>query len=212
VSGYVSAVDDLVLHGCRVLGFASVDRVAARYGLDPDEVEDVLLAHGTRGWVGHARFADAGGWHLTEAGRVEGERRLAAELAAAGALGAVTTAHQRFLPLNRRFARACTNWQVRPMAGDPSAANDHDDWGWDDRVLRTLDAVGRALPEVTTPLASALRRFEGYDDRFAAALARVNAAQPQWIDAPDVDSCHTVWVQLHEDLLATLGIPRGADG
>jgi hypothetical protein len=30
-------------------------------------------------------------------------------------------------------------------------------------------------------------------------------------NAPDVDTCHTVWVQFHEDLLATLGIPRGTD-
>ena len=25
----------------------------------------------------------------------------------------------------------------------------------------------------------------------------------------DRDSCHTVWTEFHEDLLATLGIPRG---
>lgn len=29
--------------------------------------------------------------------------------------------------------------------------------------------------------------------------------------APDRDSCHLVWIQFHEDLLATLGIPRGTD-
>ena len=32
------------------------------------------------------------------------------------------------------------------------------------------------------------------------------------VDAPDRDSCHLVWIQFHEDLLATLGIPRGSDG
>jgi hypothetical protein len=26
-----------------------------------------------------------------------------------------------------------------------------------------------------------------------------------------VDSCHTVWMELHEDLMATLGIQRGAE-
>jgi hypothetical protein len=31
------------------------------------------------------------------------------------------------------------------------------------------------------------------------------------VDAPDRDSCHLVWMQFHEDLLATLGIPRGSD-
>jgi len=27
-----------------------------------------------------------------------------------------------------------------------------------------------------------------------------------------VDSCHTVWVQLHEDLLSTLGLDRSTVG
>jgi hypothetical protein len=43
VTGHASAAEDLVLHGPRVLGFASVDRIAARYGLGRAEVEDRLL-------------------------------------------------------------------------------------------------------------------------------------------------------------------------
>jgi hypothetical protein len=31
------------------------------------------------------------------------------------------------------------------------------------------------------------------------------------VDGPDRDSCHLVWIQFHEDLLATLGIKRGSD-
>ena len=33
--------------------------------------------------------------------------------------------------------------------------------------------------------------------------------EPAWVTRPRVDSCHTVWMELHEDLLATLGIDRG---
>ena len=33
-----------------------------------------------RGWVTHTRFADSAGWSLTEAGRVEDERRMASLL------------------------------------------------------------------------------------------------------------------------------------
>jgi hypothetical protein len=29
---------------------------------------------------------------------------------------------------------------------------------------------------------------------------------------PRADSCHTVWMELHEDLLATLRLERGTDG
>jgi hypothetical protein len=44
-----------------------------------------------------------------------------------------------------------------------------------------------------------------------AALRKVEAGQHSWLDAPDRDSCHLVWIQFHEDLLATLGLPRGSD-
>jgi hypothetical protein len=39
----------------------------------------------------------------------------------------------------------------------------------------------------------------------------VQEGQRDWVDGHDRDSCHTVWIQFHEDLLATLGIPHGTD-
>jgi hypothetical protein len=32
------------------------------------------------------------------------------------------------------------------------------------------------------------------------------------VDAIEIDSCHRVWMQLHEDLIATLGMQRGNRG
>lgn len=54
-------------------------------------------------------------------------------------------------------------------------------------------------------------RFGGYADRYSSALAKVDRGQRAWVDAHDRDSCHILWIQFHEDLLATLGIPRGSD-
>ncbi len=112
------------------------------------------------------------------------------------------------MPLNRRFGEACTRWQVRPAPGDPIAFNDHTDHRWDDRVLQTLRSLDRSFRRVADQLAAALARFDGYADRYSAALATVDAGQESWVDAHDRDSLHMVWIQLHEDLLATLGIPR----
>lgn len=209
---YASSPEDLALHGPRVLGFASATRIAARYGLPPDLVRERLLDHQARGLVHHSSFGDSSGWSVTEAGRTEGERRLARELDAAGAREVVVAAHRDFPPLNRRFARACTRWQVRPTRLDPMARNDHASWGWDEGVLRSLTALASEVREVGERLSATLQRFDGYADRYAAALARVDAGERRWVDAPEVDSCHTVWIQLHEDLLATLGIARGTDG
>lgn len=208
---HVSALHDLVLHGPRVLGFASAARIAARYALDPAEVEDALLDFEARGWVRHSSFGGSSGWSLTDAGRVEDEGRMAAELDHLGATSLVTDAHTAFVPLNRRFGKACTDWQIRPTRVDALAFNDHSDWKWDHRVLRTLEALGRDIGKVADDLAGCLQRFDGYAARYSTALAKVDAGQRRWVDAPEVDSCHTVWIQFHEDLLSTLGIPRGSD-
>ena len=54
----------------------------------------------------------------------------------------------------------------------------------------------------------ALDRFGGYDVRFSKVVDRVRGGDPSWVDRTGVDSCHTVWFELHEDLVATLGITR----
>ena len=40
-------------------------------------------------------------------------------------------------------------------------------------------------------------------------MTRVDQGERTWVDEPKIDSCHTVWFDLHEDLLATLGMERG---
>jgi hypothetical protein len=208
---YRSARDDLSLHGVRVLGFATAARVAGRYGLDVDAVDEHLLDFEARGWVSHLGFGDTDGWSLTDAGRTENERRLAAELDRTGARATVGAVHTSFGPLNRRFTQACTDWQLRPTRADPMAFNDHSDWRWDDRVLRTLESIDGELRALCAELTTVLARYDRYADLYTAARRKVDAGQRAWVDASDRDSCHLVWMQFHEDLLATLGIPRGAD-
>jgi hypothetical protein len=208
---YVSAVEDLALHGVRVLGSPTAGRIAGRFRLDAAEVGELLLDYEARGWVRHHEFAGSAGWSLTDAGRAENERRLAAELDRAGARGTVAGVHAAFVPLNRRLGTACTNWQIRPTRADPMAFNDHTDWPWDEQVLRTLASVGRSFGELCGRLVECLARFDGYLARFTDALGNVDRGQRAWVDGPDRESCHIVWIQFHEDLLATLGIPRGAD-
>ena len=200
-----------MLHAPRVMGFASTPTVAARYGVAPDTADELLLDFEAKGWVRHSSFGGNSGWSLTDAGRTENERRLAVELDVAGVRDAVTALHAEFVPLNRRFGTACTDWQIRPTRSDPMAFNDHTDWTWDEHVLRVLSSLGHSFAHLCIQLTDCLQRFEGYADRYSSALAKVDAGERRWVDAPELDSCHTVWIQFHEDLLATLGVPRGCD-
>ena len=207
---HVSSPELLVLHAVRVKGMADAATVAERFALDGALVEDLLLDYEAFGWVTRVRFADVDGWALTAAGRMENERRLAAELDRTGTRSEITAAHEVFIVLNSRFLAAVTNWQIRPTPADPLAANDHSDTRWDEQVLDDLHDLAGGLRSVGEQLTATLERFTRYRERYAAALDRADRGERAWVAQPKIDSCHTVWMELHEDLLATLGLERGS--
>ncbi|GAA3149400.1 hypothetical protein JOF29_006773 [Kribbella aluminosa] len=188
----------LVLHAVRLLGFADTPAVAKRFDLPVDETQDALEDAEARGWTTYSSFAGTSGWSLTEEGRSENERLLKDE----SSTETVQQVYDEFLPLNGILQQACTDWQLRPVDGDPLGVNDHSDAAWDAGVLDELRVLGVALAPLVRRLTTALPRFRGYDVRFSAAI------EHKWVDRSDVDSCHRVWFELHEDLLATLGLTR----
>lgn len=210
-----SAPELLVLTALRVTSFAPVERVAAAAGQPVDVVEghlDDLLA---RELVKH-RSGVITGWLLTPAGRVEGERQLAAELDATGTRDAVRAAYEQFLALNGELLQVCTDWQL--VGGTEShQLNEHLDPAYDATVVGRLAALHDKARTVTVALAAALDRYGAYESRLATALARVQAGPgggddwADWFTKPTIDSYHTVWFELHENLLATLGIERSSE-
>lgn len=199
----------LCLHAVRILGGSDTSRIAGRFDLDYLVAAEMLLDFQATGWVTRSEFANHAVWSLTPAGRVENERQLAAELDAVQGRAQVASAYAQFLTLNARFQQAVTGWQLQPVTGGRLMANDHTDFRYDDRILQRLTSIGNGLAEVCAVLESELARLAGYADRYRTALGRAQAGAYRWVDSIEVDSCHTAWMQLHEDLLATLGLRRG---
>lgn len=100
----------------------------------------------------------------------------------------------------------CTAWQLRARDG-VMTANDHTDREYDARVLDRFADLDRRAEPVCDRLSGAVARFARYRVRLSAALTRVRDGELQYV-ADDLASYHSVWFQLHEDLLVTLGIPR----
>ena len=203
-----SPPDLLVLHAVRITGFSDTAAIARRFDLDSAETEELLRDAEAHGWTTYTAFGDTAGWSLTERGRAENERELASELTTSRCADDVRDVYREFLPLNAMVLRACTDWQLKPAAGDRLVINDHTDPTWDTDVLRELTAIDRELRPLIDRLGDLLTRFRGYDARFTAALTRARAGEPAFVDRSEVDSCHRVWFELHEDLIATLGIDR----
>jgi hypothetical protein len=90
--------------------------------------------------------------------------------------------------------------------------NDHTDAAHDTAVLAELEQLHVVVvDEVTRPVAGSLARFESYPRRFVHAIERVRSGDLDWFTRPLVDSYHTVWFELHDDLLATLGRDRSTE-
>jgi hypothetical protein len=43
-------------------------------------------------------------------------------------------------------------------------------------------------------------------------MEQIRAGDTDWFTKPMIPSYHTVWFEMHEDLLSTLGIERGSEG
>lgn len=199
----------LVLHGLRVKGVADATAASRATGLGVEEVEHRLADLAEDGWVEH-RDGGLKGWRLTPAGIRAHAGLVAAELDASRARPAVAEAHRRFLEINPELLATCTAWQLRQVDSGV-VANDHTDEVYDRSVVSRLAAVHhRALP-LLEELSAGLGRFSRYGERLQAALDRVVAGEGEWFTRPLRDSYHSVWFELHQDLLETLGLDRAAE-
>lgn len=199
----------LVLHALRLKGFADTDAVARVTGTADQEVAALASELTSEGLV-QRRDGKLSGWTLTKAGRLEHAGRIAAELEASSQREAVDDAYRSFLAANGDMLGTCTAWQLRDE-GSGQVLNDHTDPAWDAAVLGRLQELDRHVQPVLDQLDGSLDRFAGYRGRFATALASVLDGRLEWFTKPVIDSYHTIWFELHEDLLCTLGIERASE-
>jgi hypothetical protein len=202
----------LVLHALRLSGFLSPEKIAARTGLDEAAVGAELVAAQGQEQV-KERTGRISGWMLTPAGRARHAELLAEELAGSDARGAVEKADAGFVEINEPFKALCTRWQLRGEPGGDIAAgvpNDHTDAEYDGQVINDLAQLHPKVVAVLAELATALPRFARYPRDFAAALARLQGGETAAFAKPMSESYHDVWMELHQDLMSTLGRERSA--
>jgi DNA-binding MarR family transcriptional regulator len=199
----------LVLAGMRLKGATDGPTLAEHTGLTRAAVDEQLQALADEGLVVE-HTGQLTGWGLTPAGREAAAALMSAEVDAAGTRPAVARAYERFRPLNAVALDTCSRWQVRDIAGRP-VVNDHTDHTYDAAVIGDLARLQREADPVLDDLADALDRYRAYKPRLRRAVRHVEAGDGDWFTKPSLPSYHTVWFELHEDLLTTLGLDRSAE-
>lgn len=200
-----------VVHALRLKSFADTDVVAEAAGVGQDEAKQVLDGLAAAEHVKFRENPRMTGWMLTREGRAHGEVLLAQQLDDAGKRADLDAVYRRFLEHNQPFLSLCTDWQVRMIDG-AQVPNDHSDADYDTMIIGRLAEADANMQPICADLGALFDRFGHYAPSFADALAKVQSGDTDWFTKPMIESYHTVWFELHEDLLASLGIDRAKEG
>ena len=184
-----------VLQAIRLKGRVSRDDLAATLGS-----ENVGLT--VDGLIESGLLADGPALRISPRGRARLEELLTSERQQVDA-AAVLAAYTEFRSVNADFKALVTDWQLR--GGQP---NTHDDADYDAAVLARLDEVHHRATPIVDAAAAELPRLGRYAAKLQTALDRVRAGETMWLSRPLIDSYHTVWFELHEELILAAGQTR----
>jgi pyruvate, orthophosphate dikinase len=186
----------------RIKGFGKVEVIQEATGSPNGEVEALLaglveqqLAEGTKV-----------GFRLTAAGKTRADQALEQERATV-AQPLIEHEYERFIPINSAFKDLITRWQMRTIDGR-QVRNDHTDAAYDQTVLDELSRVHHDVSGVIDDIARLVPRAGAYRVRLGRALEKIKANDLRYVTAPDRDSYHTVWFELHQDLIGLIGTTR----
>jgi pyruvate,orthophosphate dikinase len=186
----------------RLKGMADAAGVGEAVGLSADEVAPVFAEMVA---AGHASETPRG-HRLTPEGKTWLDGLLDAERAGIDT-DAMNAVYERFCEHNDDFKQLVTDWQVKIVDGE-QVMNDHSDEAYDQAIFARLADLDEEVTPVFADAAALAPRISRYLDRFAAALAALQGGDHTMLAAPLKDSYHTVWFEMHEELILLSGRNR----
>jgi pyruvate,orthophosphate dikinase len=145
------------------------------------------------------------GYRVTDLGRSRADELYAYEREQAGPV--IHDVYESFVPINDDVKQIVTDWQMRQVGGELTV-NDHSDSRHDERVIARLRRTDAKVSTAIAPLSVALNRFDVYPRRLRRALTLIGEGDHSMLAAPLKDSYHTVWFELHEELIILSGRSR----
>jgi pyruvate,orthophosphate dikinase len=192
---------ELLLQVLSVKGRASHEALGA--AIDADAT-DAVAALEAAGLVEPTKL----GYRITDLGKRRVDELYELERAQAGPL--IFDVYESFLPINDDVKQIVTDWQMRTVEGE-MVLNDHTDPDHDQAVIDRLHDTDANVSIALDPLRTALPRFDLYAVRLQRALTCVRNGDHSMICAPIKDSYHTVWFELHEELIVLCGKTRSEE-
>jgi len=196
-------LDFLAVHGLAIRKAGSPASVATLLGADETEVAAALDEAVAADRVAGAR----GTFMVTAAGQAWLSQSYPDKFGAVRADDDLVHAYDRFEKVNVDLRTLMTDWQTMP-AGDTRVSNDHSDPDYDAKIIDRLGALHERAERVIGRAAAVVPRLQTHLDRLESAYDSVLAGHHDYVSGVRIDSYHTVWFELHEDLLRILDRTR----
>lgn len=194
---------DLVYHGLAIKRHAPPQAVADLVGLPEQTVAGLLTQAVATGRAIVAQDA----FVLTPLARVALEARYDRHFGGLRVNAEFDAAYQTFERINVTLKQVITDWQTMDVGGQ-KVGNDHSDADYDARIIDRLGAVHDQVELVLATLARSLPRLAVYNRKLLRALEAAEDGDHAWVSDIRCESYHTVWFELHEDLLRIMGQER----
>ncbi len=193
----------LILHGLAIKKHSSAKTLAPLLGLS-----ETAIAAGLERAVESGRaMAAQEGFLLTPLGRMIVENNYSLSFAALRSDPGLGDAYEQFERLNVVLKQLITDWQTMTVGGQ-QVPNDHSDPVHDQKTLDRLGDLHEAITPVLERLGGAEPRMRYYLEKLGQALDKADDGGTEWISDVHIDSYHTVWFEMHEDLLRIFGRKR----
>ena len=194
----------LVMHGIAIKKHGSAAEVASVANL-PLARAEVALKKGVDG----GRVIDTQGRYvLSPAGQMilaSEYSRFCEPLRANAAF--MTAATERFERINVELKQLITDWQTVEIGGK-RVPNDHADKAYDRAVIDRLGDLHERFEPTLRALVAGEPRLAVYASKLGEALEQAEDGNLAAVSDARSESYHTVWFELHEDLLRLTGRQR----
>lgn len=197
-----------VVHALRLARTLPVDAIATRTHRSLGDTQRLLGELARQGYV-RAPTDHPDVYRLTEAGAAFHARSLRDRMAEPELVAALTRLYDAFCEMNEPLKALCTRWQVHGTAGN-LVMNDHTNSSYDKRIIAELAGIDAPVRAALAAVPAREDRFADYGRRLKGAWTRLRSGDLSAFTKPLSDSYHDVWMELHQDLLISLGRARSA--
>ena len=115
--------------------------------------------------------------------------------------------YEKFEVINVDLKSVITSWQMIEVAG-ALVANDHTDKSYDSKIIDRLGELHDRFESILDGIIKFVPRFAFYQGKLLAALESAEDGEIQWVSDAKIESYHTIWFEMHEDLLRIVGRER----